>query len=62
MGPEVVSAEHVVDQAEAHAAHHPDPELRRQLLVAARLLRRMDQAVYGFAVDLGAPQSEPAAA
>ena len=58
-GPEVISAERAVDQAEAHAAHNPDPELRRQLLVATRLLRRMDQAVYGFAVDLGAPQPEP---
>jgi uncharacterized membrane protein YccC len=61
-GPEVISAERAVDQAEAHAAHHPEPELRRQLLVATRLLRRMDQAVYGFAVDLGAPQSEAAQA
>ena len=57
-GPDVVSAERAVDAAEAHAAHHPEPELRRQLLVATRLLRRMDQAVYGFAVDLGAPQPE----
>ena len=57
-GPDVVSAERAVDRAEAHAAHDPDPELRRQLLVAARLLRRMDQAVYGFALDLGAPQPE----
>jgi len=61
-GPEVISAERAVDQAEAHAAHHPEPELRRQLLVATRLLRRMDQAVYGFAVDLGAPQPEAAQA
>jgi uncharacterized membrane protein YccC len=61
-GPEVISAERAVDQAEAHAAHHPEPELRRQLLVATRLLRRMDQAVYGFAIDLGAPQPEAAQA
>jgi len=61
-GPEVISAERAVDQAEAHAAHHAEPELRRQLLVATRLLRRMDQAVYGFAVDLGAPQPEAAQA
>ena len=61
-GPEVVSAERAVDQAEAHAAHRPEPDLRRQLLVATRLLRRMDQAVYGFAVDLGAPQPEAATA
>ena len=61
-GPEVISAESAVDRAEAHAAHNADPELRRQLLVAARLLRRMDQAVYGFAIDLGAPQPENAPA
>ena len=61
-GPEVISAERAVDQAEAHAAHYPEPELRRQILVATRLLRRMDQAVYGFAVDLGAPQPEAAQA
>ena len=63
-GPDVLSAERAVDRAEAHAAHNPDPDLRRQLLVAARLLRRMDQAVYGFALDLGAPQpaTTPAAA
>jgi len=61
-GPDVVSAERAVDRAEAHAAHNPDPELRRQLLVGARLLRRMDQAVYGFALDLGAPQPETTAA
>jgi len=61
-GPGVVSAERVVDRAEAYAAHNSDPELRRQLLVAARLLRRMDQAVYGFAIDLGAPQPDGAPA
>ncbi|MDT7577533.1 MAG: hypothetical protein QOH17_3866, partial [Pseudonocardiales bacterium] len=26
---------------------------------AARLLRRMDQSVVGFATDLGAPRPEP---
>ena len=57
----MISAERAVDQAEAHVAHNPDPELRRQLLVAARLLRRMDQAVFGFALDLGTPQPETAA-
>jgi uncharacterized membrane protein YccC len=61
-GPDVISAERAVDRAEAHVAHNPDPELRRQLLVAARLLRRMDQAVYGFAVDLGVPEPDTAPA
>lgn len=61
-GPEVISAERAVDQAEAYVAHSPDPELRRQLLVAARLLRRMDQAVYGFALDLGVPEPDTAPA
>ncbi len=61
-GPEVLSAEPEVDAAEAHAARCTDHGLRGQLLVAARLLRRMDQAVVGFAADLGAPQPEPASA
>ena len=58
-GPEVVSAEPEVDAAEIAAARHPDGFLRRQMLVAARLLRRMDQSVVGFATDLGAPHPEP---
>jgi uncharacterized membrane protein YccC len=59
-GPDVVSAERVVDRAEAHAAHTTDPHLRGQLLIAARLLRRMNQTVFGFAVDLGASPPEAA--
>ncbi|MBA3907234.1 MAG: FUSC family protein, partial [Pseudonocardiales bacterium] len=58
-GPDVVSAEPEVDAAEVDVARRPDGHLRRQLLVAARLLRRMDQAVVGFATDLGAPRPEP---
>ncbi len=58
-GPEVVSAENEVNTAEVAAARCTDPRKRGQLLVAARLLRRMDQAVVGFAVDLGAPRPEP---
>ena len=58
-GPEVVSAEPEVDAAEVAAARRPDTPLRRQMLVAARLLRRMDQSVVGFATDLGAPRPEP---
>ncbi len=59
-GPEVVSAERAVDRAEEHAAHTADPVLRKQLLLGSRLLRRMNQAVYGFAVDLGAATTEAA--
>ena len=59
VGPEVVSAESEVNAAEVAAARCTDPRKRGQLLVAARLLRRMDQAVVGFAVDLGAPRPEP---
>lgn len=58
-GSDVVSAEPEVDTAEMAAARCTDPPLRGQLLVAARLLRRMDQTVVGFAVDLGAPRPEP---
>ena len=58
-GPDVVSVEPEVDAAEAWAARCTDPGLRGQLLVAARLLRRMDQAVVGFAADLGAPRPDP---
>jgi uncharacterized membrane protein YccC len=58
-GPEVVSAEPEVDAAEVAASRRPDTRLRRQMLVAARLLRRMDQSVVGFAADLGAPRPEP---
>jgi uncharacterized membrane protein YccC len=58
-GPEVISAEPEVDAAEVAVARSPDGRPRRQLLVAARLLRRMDQSVVGFATDLGAPRPEP---
>jgi hypothetical protein len=41
----VASAEDLVDAAEAWAARRPDPGLRRDLLQAALLLRRIDQSV-----------------
>jgi uncharacterized membrane protein YccC len=50
---EIRSAEDVIDAAEADAAHIPDPRRRADLLSAARLLRRIDQAVVGFATDIG---------
>jgi hypothetical protein len=50
---DIRSAEDVVDAAEAYAARIPDPQRRAALLSAARLLRRIDQAVVGFATDLG---------
>jgi uncharacterized membrane protein YccC len=46
---EVQSAEDVIDAAEAAAARTPDPRRRAALLGVARLLRRIDQAVVGFA-------------
>lgn len=46
------SAEDVIDAAEADAARTPDPRRRADLLGAARLLRRIDQAVVGFATDI----------
>jgi hypothetical protein len=49
---EIRSAEDVVDAAEAAAARTPDPHRRAALLHASRLLRRIDQAVVGFATDL----------
>lgn len=48
------SAETVVDAAEEHVARIRDPHRRADLLAAARLLRRVDQAVVALAVDLGA--------
>ncbi len=49
------SAERLVDAAEAHAARvSEDPHRRTAMLGAARLLRRIDQAVVGLALDLGA--------
>jgi uncharacterized membrane protein YccC len=50
---EVRSAEDVIDAAEAAAARTPDPRRRAALLGVARLLRRIDQAVVGFATDIG---------
>jgi uncharacterized membrane protein YccC len=49
------SAEHLVDAAEEHAARTADdPHRRSTMLAAVRLLRRIDQAVVGLAIDLGA--------
>jgi uncharacterized membrane protein YccC len=49
------SAELLVDAAEAHAARTTDdPHRRTAMLGVARLLRRIDQAVVGLALDLGA--------
>lgn len=50
------SAERLVDAAEEHAARTEDPHRRSTMLTAARLLRRIDQAVVGLAVDLGAAE------
>jgi hypothetical protein len=56
---EVRSAEEAVDAAEVHAARTADARLRRELLEAVRVLRRIDQAAVGFAADLaGAERSE----
>ncbi len=49
------SAERLVDAAEEHAARTAgDPHRRTTMLAAVRLLRRIDQAVVGLAIDLGA--------
>ncbi|MEJ3655215.1 FUSC family protein [Actinomycetes bacterium KLBMP 9759] len=53
---EIVSAEELVDAAEAHAARTDDPRLRAELLTVARMFRRIDQAVGNFATDLGVPE------
>ena len=50
----IESAEELVDAAEAAAARTPGHRLRAEQLDAVRLLRRIDQAVGGFAADLGA--------
>jgi hypothetical protein len=50
----VRSAEDLVDAAEEYAARTTDDHRRTSLLAAARLLRRIDQAVVGLAIDLGA--------
>jgi hypothetical protein len=58
----------VIDAAETYAARIPDPDRRAALLSAARLLRRIDQVVVKFAIDLGhageavQPQNLPATA
>lgn len=51
----IVSAEDLVDAAEAWAARCDDPGLRRDMLSAVRPLRRIDQVVVGFARDLAGP-------
>ena len=59
----IVSAEDLVDEAEAWASRCDDPGLRRDLLTAVRPLRRIDQVVVGFAGDLAgglARAQEPA--
>jgi uncharacterized membrane protein YccC len=48
----IESAEVAVDAAEAHAARTHDGHQRAQVLAIARLLRRIDQVVVGFATDL----------
>ncbi|WP_232663386.1 FUSC family protein [Pseudonocardia sp. TRM90224] len=53
---EIVSAEELVDAAEAHAARTDDPRLRAELLTVARMFRRIEQAVGNFATDLGMPE------
>jgi hypothetical protein len=55
----VESAEVAVDAAEAHAARIQDSHRRAHALAVARLLRRIDQAVVGFANDIDY-QDEPA--
>ncbi len=51
------SAERLVDAAEEHAARSSDdPHRRTTMLGVARLLRRIDQAVVGLAIDLGAAE------
>ncbi|WP_219417426.1 FUSC family protein [Pseudonocardia nigra] len=50
------SAEELVDAAEEHAARLGDARRRVELLAAVWLLRRIDQAVVGFATDLTSPE------
>lgn len=50
---EIRSAEDLVDAAEAYAARNADTRVRAQLLTVARMLRRIDQSVVGFAGDIG---------
>ena len=57
----IASAEPEVDAAEAVAARTADHRRRAEMLTAVRMLRRIDQAVFGFATDLtGLPPDEPA--
>jgi uncharacterized membrane protein YccC len=48
----IESAESAVDAAEAYAARTQDAQRRADVLSIARLLRRIDQVVVGFANDL----------
>ena len=61
----VESAEGAVDAAEAYAARTQDAQRRADVLSIARLLRRIDQVVVGFANDLnhseGAAEQPPQA-
>lgn len=57
----VRSAEEEVDAAEARAARTADHRRRAELLTAVRVLRRIDQAVVGFATDLGGTGRDGAA-
>ncbi len=54
----ICSAEDLVDAAEAHAARTEDHRRRAGELTVIRVLRRIDQAVVGFAQDLGAPATD----
>jgi hypothetical protein len=51
-GRAIRSAEDVVDAAEAYASRSTGHRRRAELLTAVRMLRRIDQAVVGFAADL----------
>jgi hypothetical protein len=56
----VGSAEDAVDAAETFASQERDARRRAELLAAVRPLRRIDQAVVGFATDLAAADRERA--
>ncbi|TQM11758.1 FUSC family protein [Pseudonocardia kunmingensis] len=60
-GAAVRSAEDAIDAAESYASQGRDARRRAELLGAIRLLRRIDQAVVGFATDLTASEQERAA-
>ncbi|OZM79443.1 FUSC family protein [Pseudonocardia sp. MH-G8] len=57
-GAAIRSAEDAVDAAESYASQGHDARRRTELLAAVRLLRRIDQAVVGFATDLAATDRE----